>query len=279
MADRTHIDAGLLSIRHDADVPFQQRDGRTLLLDVLRPEAPQESPVAAVIFVHGGGWCDGGRDVGMNRFLAERGYVTCSISYRLAHEACFPAPVVDARDALRWVKANAAQYGVDPERVGVWGLEAGAHTAAVLGVSAGQRLFPGDEPDAAGDSVTAVVNVGGVTVANDPALTDPPLALSSLLGASPADLPDGGRAFSPIAYVETGGSLPPFLNLHGTADTVVRPAHAERLHDALIRAGGESTYVPVAGGDHLLHAQWAVVEQLVLDFFSRALQPGAKRTI
>ncbi len=127
------------------DVPYGMAGGAPLLLDILRPESPPPAPMPAVVEIHGGGWAEGEKDALRNRFFAERGYFTVSINYRLSSEAIFPAQAHDAKAAVRWLRAHASEYGVDPDRVGVWGHSAGGHLAALLGTSADVVELEGDQ--------------------------------------------------------------------------------------------------------------------------------------
>jgi hypothetical protein len=103
------------------DLPFAEVDGRELLLDVLRPQDRGDSALPGVIYVHGGGWATGHRTDTPNILLAMRGFVTVSISYRFSQEAVFPAALHDLKAAIRWVRANAADLGIDPGKLGIWG--------------------------------------------------------------------------------------------------------------------------------------------------------------
>jgi len=102
----------------------------------------------AVIEIHGGAFTEGEPDVVRNRLLAENGFFTASIQYRLSQEATFPAQIHDSKAAVRWVRAHADEYHIDTSRVGVWGTSAGGHLAALVGTS-------GDVPKLEGDGGSA----------------------------------------------------------------------------------------------------------------------------
>lgn len=118
-----------------------------LYLDLLSPSPLLMAPAPAVIYLHGGGWSEGERSSGLfpwlNPLLAAHGFITVSITYRLSHLAPFPAQIHDVKAAVRWVRAHADQYQIDPARIGVWGDSAGGQLAALLGVT-------GDVPDLEG---------------------------------------------------------------------------------------------------------------------------------
>lgn len=254
------------------DVIYRETPERTLRLDLMLPATRSPQPVPAILHLHGGGWYTGDKSAAANHFLAQAGYVTASAQYRLSHQATFPAPIHDVKVAVRWLRSNAANHNIDPARIGVWGHSAGGHMAAFLGTSAGLADFEDDDVGEIDASVQAVVNVSGITTLNDGRARSADSPAARLLGAAPQDVPDLARAFSPATHIRPKGMLPPFLHLHGSADTFVPIKHAEFLHDKLRAAGVDSTLIPVAGGDHMLRDQWPLVEQLTRQFFNRVLK-------
>src|SRR5215207_90919 len=144
------------AIEQEVDVVYGEADGQELLLDISRPPA-RETPRAAVLLFHGGAWMVGtaGRESMAQpaTALAEDGYVAFNVEYRLtgdpASEHLWPAQLDDAQRAVRWVRANADRYGVDPERVGAYGHSAGGHLASLLGV---REARDASDPDLAGFS-------------------------------------------------------------------------------------------------------------------------------
>src|SRR5205814_4600921 len=123
-----------------------------------------DGPFPAVLCVHGGGFRAGTREGydGLIRKLAERGYVAATVTYRLAPKYPFPAAVYDVKAAVRWARANAAKYRIDPDRIGVTGGSAGGHLALFLGVTADVKEFEGDGGNPTQPSrVACVVNVYG----------------------------------------------------------------------------------------------------------------------
>ena len=117
---------------------------RELKLDLFKPK-DMTGPLPTIVGIHGGGWRKGTRkNFGRAaRYFAERGYVIVSIEYRLSGEAPFPAHIQDCKAAVRWLRANAAEYGVDPTRIGAMGHSAGGHLAALLATSAGVEELEG----------------------------------------------------------------------------------------------------------------------------------------
>ena len=123
---------------------YASRDGTDLLLDLYLPAQPIRRPTPVILFLHGGGWSGGTRTTGpdFKRYFARDGFAMASIEYRLTPAVTFPANVEDVRTAVRWLKANAAAHGLDPDRICLWGTSAGGHLAAVAGL-APRGMFEG----------------------------------------------------------------------------------------------------------------------------------------
>lgn len=127
------------------DLTYARYGDREMQLDLYRPKE-RGKPLPAIVCIHGGGWKQGQRQsqTAVAQVLAARGYVAVTISYRLRDEAIFPAAIQDCKAAVRWLRANAATYGVDKTRIGATGLSAGGHLAALLATSGGVRELEGD---------------------------------------------------------------------------------------------------------------------------------------
>ena len=125
-----------ITIEVTKDIEYGRAGDIPLLLDIYIPETPIATPIPAIICIHGGGWRDGdkGRYVKYVKSLATHGFFVASINYRLSGVAPFPAAVEDSKCAVRWLRANAEKYNVDPERIGVWGNSAGGHLAMMVGL-------------------------------------------------------------------------------------------------------------------------------------------------
>jgi len=245
-----------------------------MLLDVYRPPA-RATLRPAVICVHGGGMWTGSRaDMAEPaRELARAGYVAVCVDYRLVDSAAgrhrWPAQLDDVQRAVRWVRANAAQYGVDPGRVGAYGWSAGGQLAALLGT----RDTRDDAPALAAYSsrVACVVDLAGdVDLA---AYTRPPALdeVVALLGGTPEEVPERYREASPLSWIDERTA--PFLVVHGAPDDVVPVAQSRRLVSALRAAGVEVEYaeLPDAGHGDLT---WSRVGPAVLAFLGRHLRPA-----
>jgi acetyl esterase/lipase len=234
------------------DVVYGKGGGRDLKLDLFLPKAAK-GPRPAVVYIHGGGWSGGSR-IAFRRqaaYLASRrGYVGACIEYRLSGEAQFPAAIEDAKCGVRWLRANAKTYGVDPDRIAAAGGSAGGHLAAMLGVTNRE-----DGPEGKGghgefsSRVAAVVDFNGVSDLEALGRNGGPGgAIARFLGASYAEMPELYRKSSPITYVDR--ESPPFLFLHGTGDTTVPIEQSRAMLKKLHAAGVKAELYEAPGAGH-----------------------------
>jgi acetyl esterase/lipase len=222
--------------------------GPPLLLDLYRPDAG--GPFPLIVWIHGGAFRSGNKEgIWYKPILNQtaRGYAVASIDYRLSGVAKFPALVVDAKAAIRWLRANAAQYNLKADRIVVAGESAGGYQAAMLGTSGGVTEWEGPAGNSKESSrVQGVIDFfgpsdvlamdDGASACKTPLVHRAPTSPESqLLGCNLDDCPDKAKAASPITYVSRGA--PPFLILHGQADCQVPHSQSQRLYDAL-RASG-----------------------------------------
>ncbi|MFW0794409.1 alpha/beta hydrolase [Gordonia sp. CPCC 205515] len=222
---------------------YVNRANGPLLLDLYRPD--QAEPVPVVIWLHGGGWFTGDRTLAPDlwRYFADAGIAMASIEYRLTGEAIFPAQLHDVRAAIRYLRTHAAELGLDPDRIGVWGASAGGHLAALAGLTGHLATLPGEDAD--GDaSVRAVAESYGpvdLTQADVPPGaplpgTDPRNSPEArLIGGLPDEQPYRATAASP--HLQVTSAAPPFQISHGTGDVLVGHRHSELLHEALLAHG------------------------------------------
>jgi pectinesterase len=151
------------------NLPYAQPDGITLDLDLYRPEGNRVCP--AVIIVHGGGWVAGDRTMerSLARHLAARGYVAATVSYRLGETGRFPNAILDLRTAVRWLRAHAGEFHLQPDRIGAIGGSAGGMLVTFLGATNGEPAYDPGTPEEGG-AVQAVVNIDGLATFLDHAL-------------------------------------------------------------------------------------------------------------
>ena len=152
------------TVRAVTDITYVRRGAHDLKLDLYLPAAANTAPRPAIVFVHGGGWRAGVRAnfAPMAIRMAERGYAAATISYRLSPEAPYPAAIHDAKAAVRWVRAHAADYGIDPGRIAIAGGSAGGQIAALTGATNGEGRFDPDGGPVSSD-VQAIVNIDGLS--------------------------------------------------------------------------------------------------------------------
>ncbi len=268
-----------------AGVGFGRPGGRVLRLDVVGSQAGPGTLRPAVIWIHGGGWWAGSHVGGLEEWccplLAAHGYGAVTIYHRLSGEAPFPAQIHDVKAAIRWVRANAGELGVDPGRIGVWGSSSGGHLAALAGLTGDLPELEGQvSPAGYSSSVQAVAAACPGTdflrlgEEMEPAVTD-------LVGGTLGGKEDVLWLASPLYHVRSGA--PPFLIAHGTIDETVPFEQGRRLHEALQAAGAESELVPLEG----LYHNWTTrvdapgyaggirrFGPMALPFFDKHLKPA-----
>lgn len=223
-------------------------------LDLYLPSAGA-GPFPLVVWVHGGGWMSGDKDLpaGSPQFgLLARGYAVASINYRFSYEATFPAQIHDVKAAIRFIRGHATEYGLDKNRVAVWGFSAGGHLAALAGTSGGAVALEDLTQGNPGESsrVQAVIDWSGPidflqldaeAIANgcgDPGYDSPTSSTSLLIGAPILDRPDLVLKANPTNYVTADDA--PFFIQHGTQDCSVPQQQSQLIYSALAPVIGSS---------------------------------------
>jgi acetyl esterase/lipase len=245
------------------DMTYSHVGGVPRLADLYLPQGV-DRPAAVIVWVHGGGWRFGDRNLAPNlaRWFAERGFAMVSFDYRLSDEVKFPEPVADVKTAVRWVRSIAQQYSLDADAIGLWGSSAGAHLSACA-VLTGEEWVT-EEHAGFSSAVSAVVAGYGPTdfsridedrIAAPPKVADAETVMvkltvqtahpdsfeSRLIGiAVRKGAPEVDRA-NPVRYVHPG--VPPFLILHGESDALVPWTQSQLLYEALAKTGNEVTLV------------------------------------
>ncbi|UBV44090.1 alpha/beta hydrolase (plasmid) [Deinococcus taeanensis] len=257
------------------DLPFSRHG---LALDLLQSRTRPDSPVPAIIHLHGGAWVMFSKWAVDNVFLAREGYVTVSVDDRLAGEALFPAQIHDVKTAVWWLRAHARDLNIDPGSIGVWGVSAGAHLAGLLGVTAGTEAFEGLDGGWAGEesSVQAVGSVCGPMHLTDPSWRHE-AGPFPLFGQPLSAVPAQAVAASPITYVSA--NAPAFAFVHGRQDEVVPAGQSQQMHQRLLKAGGSSELDLLAGGHEINMTHPAVMQRHLSRFFGTQLgrpEPGGR---
>jgi acetyl esterase/lipase len=263
-------------------------------LDLYLP-AGGSAPYPLVIYIHGGGWWTGDKrsDHSMSMVsLFAAGYAVASMNYRLSVEARFPAQILDVKAAVRWLRAHAGDFGLDPDRFVAAGGSAGGHLAALLGTTRGEASLDDAALGNAGVSsaVSGVVDFFGPVdlVASGEQLAANAAcagqldgggslapAIEQLLGGPIAAEPALAAAANPITYLRPGRDVPPFFITHGDVDCVVPYQGSVALHEAIEAAAGpgrsQLAIVPRSG--HFMDFDTASQVGSVFAFLERTIGP------
>jgi acetyl esterase/lipase len=246
-------------------------------LDLYLPKEGARLPL--IINIHGGAFKMGSKEQGVPTEYLAQGYAVASINYRLSQHAKFPAQIQDCKAAVRWLRAHAYEYRLDPNHFAAWGASAGGHLAAMLGTTGDTKEFDfGANLDQA-SRVQAVVDYFGPTdflqmdthrlpngqvhdAANSPE--------SELIGGAIQDNKAKTAKANPITYVTPGA--PPFLICHGDQDPLVPHHQSELLEIALKKAGIPVTFYTVKGAGHGRFNDPKVPE-MTREFLAKYLKP------
>lgn len=219
-------------------------------LDLYLPEKA-DGPQPVIVWVHGGGWHGGSKERTPALPFLTQGYAVASVNYRLSQHAVFPAQIEDCKTAIRWLRANAKQYNLDPTRFAAWGGSAGGHLVALLGTTTHVKELEGqgnlDQPSRVQAVIdwfgpTDFVGFGGAVVSDEKG----PVAL--LLGGSIKDNKEKAALASPVTHVTREAA--PFLIMHGDKDPLVPLSQSTILLEALKKAGVEATLRTLEGATH-----------------------------
>lgn len=233
----------------------------SLQLDLYLPDSAASEPIPVLVWLHGGGWRIGNRSNPPAVDLVPRGMAVASVDYRLSDVAKFPAPIADCREAVRWLRRHATEYGLDTKRMGAWGVGAGGHLALLLGTGADSPLL--DDSECHSDVSCAIQAVAacsapaflGRSLQADIDLDDPIAVFEDefsptahLLGGPVSQNQDLAWLASPIAHLRPEQQrLPDFCLLHGQSDALVPAAHGRRLSRELITAGADVHLITIDG--------------------------------
>ncbi|MGC8400109.1 alpha/beta hydrolase fold domain-containing protein [Enterobacter mori] len=298
-AEVIQVNTAQNQIDNIGDVVYAQlkstRSVRQLHLSVLVPRNNDLKP--AIIYFPGGGFTTAERDkfIEMRMALAKAGYVVAAAEYRPIPDT-FPAPVLDAKAAVRYLRQHANDYGIDPGRIGVLGDSAGGWLVQMLGTTNGDKSFDRGDFLSQSSDVQAVATLYGISdlrnigegfpddiqeVHQSPAATEALLvngaAFRNFAGASITSTPQKALSASPIGHLS--GRKPPFLIMHGSKDSLVSPEQSAQLYDALRKSGARADYVLVNGAEHGdYHWYQPVVINRVVDWFRQTLGTSEKQS-
>ena len=291
------IECGKTPIRTLKNIVYaapKRADGKSISLrmDILIPEPMRKRTV--VVYVPGGGFVMAAKESALNlrTYVAEAGFAVASVEYRTIRDgATYRDGVDDIKAAIRYLRANAATYGIDADAVAVWGESAGGYLAAMVGVTNGNTSFDAGEDLNRSSDVQGVIDDFGASdiskmAADFDAATQHAIytneGLVKYIGKAAAgntlDSSIATTAANPLKYIRA--NAPPFLMFHGNQDRLVSPSQTLILHDALVAAGVRSTRYVVDGaghgdlafmGDTQSGLLWSTnkVMNLIVDFLNR----------
>ena len=245
-------------------------------LDLYLPGQKEgDGPLPLIVWVHGGAWQAGSKENCRSVRFLRQGYAAASINYRLSQHAIFPAQIEDCKAAIRFLRANAGKYNIDPNRIGVWGSSAGGHLVALLGTTGDVKEFDKGPNLHVSSRVQAVCDFFGptdLTKMSDFASTmdhdAPDSPESQLVGGPVQENKEACRRANPITYVSKDD--PPFLICHGDKDMLVPHNQSVLLNAALKKAGVKVKFHTVKGGGHGFRNPEA--ERMVQEFFDKHLR-------
>lgn len=263
----------------EKDVTYCTAGGTGLKMDVYYPRT-SSGPAPMVVYVHGGGFTSGDKADGAgSRDISElvaRGYVVASMNYRLAPAARYPAQIEDLKCAVRYLRANAASYGIDPNRFGAWGGSAGGTLVSLLGLTDASAGYDTGTNTGQSSRVQAVVDMFGPSDFTKEFEGGSAQLLNAVVGTS-SRTSDAVKRFSPVTYVTRDD--PPFLILHGEKDKLVPIAQSQELYDALTAAGVEATFTRVKNAGHgfvpdggAISPSRTEISKMIGDFFDSHLK-------
>jgi acetyl esterase/lipase len=227
-------------------------------LDVYIPKS--DRPLPLIIWVHGGAWSAGSKD-GNNPALAYlgKGYAVAAINYRYSQHAVFPAQIQDCQAAIRFLRSQAKDYNLEPDRFAAWGSSAGGHLVALMGTAGDHKAFEAvGKVKTGSNAVQAVIDWYGpidflqmnkqTTVKGRIDHDSPTAPEAKLIGGAVQDNKDKVNAANPMTYIAKDN--PPFLIMHGDQDPLVPYGQSEMFHAALKKAGVDSELVIAKGVAH-----------------------------
>lgn len=262
------------SVQIDRNIEYGQAGGQSLLLDIYRPRQMQRK-LPVIVWLYGGAWKMGSKSFCPIAFMATQGVAIVSINYRLDRVAPFPAQIYDCKGAVRWLRAHADEYNLDPDHIGIFGASAGGHLAALLGTTAGNAKMEGD----VGGNLKFSSRVQCVCafypptdlnrLVSDPRQrVNPKNDVARLIGGPVADNVPKANFASPIFYVNKDSA--PFFLMHGGADTLVPPEQSEIFYAALKKAGVDSQLEIIPNKGHGIIAPPRVAQE-IYQFFGKYL--------
>lgn len=255
------------------DLQYAKVGDVALHIDLYLPDESDAAP-PLIVWIHGGGWQNGSKDRCPFRWMVDEGYAVASVQYRLTDKGSFPAQIHDCKGAIRWLRANATEYGYNAEKIGAVGISAGGHLVALLGTSGDLKELEGDVGGNLDQSsrVQAVLDMCGPSdfvlrwKERPDAVNKPGSPVYKLLGGPLPEKREVAEAASPAFHVTEDDA--PLLIVHGTKDQLVQHAQSEHLRDLYKQAELDVTLETIEGGGHVPREFFdATRRKMALKFF------------
>ena len=239
---------------------YANNDNLRQTLDLLIPKKRKKEKLPIIVYIHGGAWKSGNKNQGiihLSPFVESGHYVGATIGYRLSSESKWPSQIHDCKAAIRWLRGNAEEYGIDIEKIGAFGHSAGGHLVSMLGTSSGVKTLEGSLGQYTKESsqIHCVINLFGpsalLEMSKFPSRIDHDAAdspESQLIGGALQKNKEKAKLASPIHYVSKDDV--PFLHIHGTKDQLVPFNQSVIFNQKLLKTGCNSTLITVQDGGH-----------------------------
>lgn len=263
------------------DITYAQVDSwyghsrRDLKMDLIYPEDMEGRTYPCIVWICGGGWLrmDKSAHLAYLAQLAQKGFAVASVEYRTSNEGSFPMQLVDVKAAIRYLKAHAERYRINPDAFGVMGESAGGYLACMAALDMDASLEIGDYLEQSSEVQAACPWYPPTDLATFPHENEKQAAASAeslMMGFSVMDHPEKAKENSPVSKVTP--AAPPFFIIHGNEDKTVPFSQSEELYEVLEKAGRDVTLLALDGADHadLMFFQEKVWEQIT-EFFIRTL--------
>jgi acetyl esterase/lipase len=268
--------ADSMTISYHRNLEFSNINGKKLLLDLYIPEDASSDKIPVIVWIFGGAWLRGNKESCPIVRMVHRGYAVAAISYRMSHEAIFPAQLQDCKTAIRWLRAHAEYYNLDSDSIGAWGASSGGHLAAFLGTAGNVSEFEGEGNLEFSSEVQAVCDWFGTTdflqmdtAGSDMVHNAPDSPESLLIGGPITEYKDLAARANPINYISASG--PPFLIMHGDNDRLVPLHQSELLYEALQKVKADVTFLTFKGVGHV-NFDGPEYEPIIDEFFDKHLK-------
>jgi acetyl esterase/lipase len=263
----------------ESGVHYADPNGKTMKLTRWSPRDKEAGPRPGILLIHGGAWAMGSRKKmrPYGEAFAEAGYVAVSVDYRKLPKYAFPHCLHDVKAAVRWMRLNAEDLGLDPNRIAVMGQSAGGHLAALLATTAQEENFKGDANSGPSSAVQSAIVMYGPTdlrplgayiKKNEGRLVGRRFRrfFSDFFTREQQGVVDPYGAASPVLYVDEQTS--PIFLIHGADDKLVTTAHSRAMLQAMAQAGVPGKLIELEGEKHAFdHGQpdlrRSLVEQMI----------------